>query len=253
MKKIIVIVGLILSFTLVSSLAFAGEIKVNVNQEKNEGQKTKENVNIDFDEQDFNNAKGNGGPMIGFLNLNFDRLNQDLINAGFAGFDDENMILYGGGGLGGLKKGSRFGGYGLAGKLTTTNGSKTATINIGYGGFLYEKGVLASQKTKTDLSFGLLMGGGSAELKLIYNNLENDFGDVIASPQMNILTKEFVLLKPQINLHQQLGAFIGLDLSYGYLITYDFGETWKINEKTINGPLDNLQAPSLNLKLSFGF
>lgn len=253
MKKMLIIIALILSFTLISSTVLAGEIKVNVNQENDDSKQAKDSVKFDFDDEDINNVKGNGGPMIEFLQLDFDSLNQELINAGFGGFDDEPVILYGGGGLGGLKKGSRFGGYGLTGKLTTTNGSKKATFNIEYGGFLYEKGVFVSQKSKTDLSFGLLMGGGSAELKLVYNNLDNDFSDVIASPQMNILKKDFILLKPNINLHQQLGAFVGLDLSYGYLITYDFGETWKIEENTINGPLDNLQAPSLNLRLSFGF
>jgi hypothetical protein len=235
--------------------------KEEVNGDKKENSDSKETNKLEFnyDDEDLNNFIANGGSLIELLQLDLSELNKELVSiefndgTGFAKFDNENLIMYGGGGIIGFKNGSRWGGYGLSGKATSINGDKKATLSINYGGFLYEKGLLVAKKTGTDLSCGLLMGGGSAELKLIYNDLGNDFSETISNGKMNILKKDFVLLEPKINLHQDLGSFVGFDLSYGYLLTHDFDETWKINDKVIDGPFSNFQAPSLTARLSFGF
>ena len=156
MKKILVAVILVFVLMMGSFSVLAADMEVNVNDEGTTDQEDPgEEIKIDFDEKDKDwGFKGNGGPMLAGLMLDFSSLNKALESANnandnqFSTFDDDYMLLFGGGGVGGFKNGSRFGGYGAEGKLTTTNGVYKSTLTINYGGFLYEKGILSFKKRK---------------------------------------------------------------------------------------------------------
>lgn len=245
MKRMMLVLVPVLVLALISFSVLAGDIKVKIDRQEP----------VDNEAQTLNpeyfGIKGNGGPMVGLIWLDLAELNKAIINVNYEGGGfaplDERMVLFGGGGLGGLKKGGRFGGYGLKGEVNSSRGDKEAILSLSYGGFLYEYGIFS--EGKTDIAVGTLLGGGNTELDLIYERPTSFPGD----PVMNIYKKDFILINPQVTLHRQLAAFLGLDLSLGYLLTYDFGDEWKIGDYEIDGPLDNLHGPTLNLKLSFGF
>ena len=189
--------------------------------------------------------KGNGGPQITYLHLDLSNLNSLLENEDFSPLK-EDMILFGGGGIGGFKLGSRVGGYGVQGELSSTNDDNRnkAILELDYGGFLYEHGVYAEKNT--DIAWGFLLGGGSAEFIRIYNQTPAE-GEASATH----LKKEFVTLKPKLSINHKFAPFVGINFSAGYLLTY--GNDWDHYGQTIEAPDTKFMGPSANLKISFGF
>ncbi len=252
MDKIIVVFLLLTMMFSLSTGVFAEKIDVKVNEVEEE--------KIEFPEENFDinfgGVKGNGGPVVSVIRLNIDELNEILAKENFAKFD-EDLILFGFGGLGGSKKGSRCGFLGLEGKTIKNNDDtdelRKSVLNLNYGGFLYEKGVHQQKETNTDLALGAIMGSGNMELELFYDDPDSTMEGTITDPKSTNLKKEFVMIRPHLTLHQQIAGFVGLDLTLGYLLSYDFNENWISQEKVVNGPLDNFQAPTLDFKLSFGF
>ena len=215
------------------------------------------NCNLIFSQED--NFIGNGGPIFGVISLNLDSLNKSISKAGFKEFDKNNgdssiIVLTGGGGIGGTFK-NRFGGYGLNGKITTTNGDKKATLVFSYGGFIYEKGIYKIDATKTDFSLGFLIGGGDISLELEYAPYSNEFDSAILKAHTTFLEKSYFMIAPRINIHQKLAPFIGIDLSAEYLLGLDtFSSSWKTNnDETVSGPFSNIQVPVFSGRISFGF
>jgi hypothetical protein len=262
-EKKLLFIAAIISLVLISSPIMAGKIKVNVNNKVKPGEKvTWEDINHDImkkTEIDVNGFKGNFGPTIGLIRINLDNLNQLLESVEGLPFSpiEGKLITFGFKGIGGVIEGSRFGFAGLEGKSSSINnqieGYREAKLKLNYGGFLYEKGVYYNSKTKTDLAFGALIGGGKINLDLYYNKTNGTFADNISTPSNNFLEKSFILLNPKLILHQQIDSFIGLDLSLGYLMTFDFNDNWKINKQIINGPLENFMAPTFDIKFAIGF
>jgi len=254
-KSIVLLVFFCL--VLITFTVQAGKIKVNIDDGETQKIYNGEQGRIDIEEYadtkdmnfEFNlgSFKGNGGPMIGFLNLNFKELNNELDAAGFKPFS-EQIVLIGGGGLGGFTEGSRFGGYGLEGSSTTINNNgQKASYSINYGGFLYEHGIYADQNM--DVAIGSLFGGGTQKIDLIYGEV-NDFP---GTPQRNIYESSFIALEPRINLHYQFATFMGIDFSAGYLYTYNQTGSWKADNKAVDVPMDNISSPVFSFKFGFGF
>ena len=241
MKKLRII-SLVLVITLVFSFsAVAQNNKVEVNPS---------------DETE--NVRAGGGFSIGMINLDVSSLNNILQDAGFAKLD-ENVLMYGGGGIGGKKMGYRFGGLGTGGSLKSTNSNndKKAVLDIGYGGFVVEKGIYS--KDKIDVAWSGLIGAGDMQLTLIHNE-PGPFEEVVTGvnqsndPYSVTMTKSFFTIEPGINMHYQINDLVGLDLAAGYLFTFDMGEDWNIKDETVNdGPLSNISSPHLSVQLSFGF
>lgn len=205
--------------------------------------------NDEIDYSTLRDVKANGGPLIGLIKLNMGNLNDIMQGAGFAPFD-EKMIVFGGAGLGGVKMGPRFGGMSMGGKISTPGtGSKSATLEINYSGFMYEHGIFSAENT--DISIGALIGGGSAELDIKHGSLV-DFDDGVNNPISTVYKKNYILLQPKINIHQQLSPFIGMSIDLGYLLTYNLGEPWKVNDQVVDGPMSNIAAPVVCLRFSFG-
>lgn len=200
--------------------------------------------------------RGGGGFKVGIIPLEMKELNNIISSEGFAKLDN-TILLYGGGGLGGEKLGHRFGGYGSDGTIKAKKNNKTAILNMGYGGFSYEKGIFA--RNNFDISVGSMFGGGGMDLTLIHNEPGN-FEDVVSgttendSPYSVTLTKGFLALEPRVNLHYQFNNYLGIDLSAGYLLTYDMGDNWTLGDNNVeDGPLSNVRSPHLSVQLSYGF
>lgn len=200
--------------------------------------------------QNINGFKGNGGPAVGMMQVDLSTLNNILEDLGFTPMN-EDIITFGGGGLGGFKDGFRFGGIGMIGRTDSKNDDgERLILEISYGGFLFEQGIFASPMT--DLSIGGLVGGGVMLLNRIEKNPPN-FNEAIEKSHSTSLSKEFVMIQPTISLHQQLMAFIGLNITIGYIAAYDMGMDWDFFGTKIDGPLDFFHGPTATIRLSFGF
>lgn len=200
-------------------------------------------------------VRGGGGPMLGVLQLDLGDLNDTLEENNF-GTLDETLLLTGGGGIGGFIDGSRFGGFGLMGTTTSSEGDKRAALEINYGGFLYEQGIY--HREKFDMSLGALIGGGNLRLDLIAvspNNFEDLVGDVANENSSSVtMEKNFGFLQPRLNAHYQVGDFVGLSGTLGYLIGYDLGSEWEVAGRGVSGgPFEELHGPSVDFRLNFGF
>lgn len=249
MRKKILLVLFSLLF-LISSLAFAGKITIKVNEEMELEQEVEvseqdKETNVIIVEQEIaDGLKLNGGPLLAYMQLDLAEFNANLPE-GFASLPDE-ILLYGGGGLIGVREGSRIGCYGYEGEISSLGADgKKARLKLNYGTFLYEKGIYSTENM--DIALGAALGGGQAFLDLTYGNYTD-----WSKPNSNSFEKTFVFIMPEVTLHYQFAAFMGLDLSLAYL--WDFtGSNWKYFGKDVNLPLDNLSAPLASLRLSFGF
>lgn len=202
------------------------------------------------------NLRANGGFSLGYVSLDLAAVNEMIENNGFNKLDSK-LVLRGGGGIGGNKKGNRYGGLGTGGSIKSINNEKKAIFDLGFGGFVYEKGIYA--KNDTDLAIGGLIGGGSMSLTLIYQDPDT-FSETIEGVNTNntpysiTLEKGFLVLEPRINIHYQFHKRFGIDLTAGYLFTHDFGEEWKVGDKTVkDGPSGILNSPHVSIQLTYGF
>lgn len=236
----------VLIFIFVAGFVQAGDIKVMVNENNVSNGEDYEMEHF-FSDEDFEDFKINGGPTIGTVNLDFNKLNTILSDSGFGPLKEE-IVVFGGGGIIGSNKNSRFGGFGGRGSVSSLKDGQEANFVLNYGGFIYEKGIISARST--DVSLGFLFGGGNIQLNLTYDR-PLDFD--LTSARTNNFTKNFFLLQPRLNLHQQISSFIGLDIEAGYMLSYDGENSWELNGYKVDGPLDDFQAPTLNVRLSFGF
>lgn len=250
-KKVFLV---LLSFLfLFCSLVYAGTIKIEVTEEleleqeveAGEGAKEEKKTEVIIVQQEpASGFKGNGGPLLAYMQLDLAELNANLPD-GFAGLSSD-MLLFGGGGLIGMKEGIRFGGYGYEGETSALgDDGKKIILKLSYGGLLYEKGIFSTKDT--DIALGVVLGGGQAFLDMTYG----EYADW-TKPNSNSYERIFGFIMPEFSFHHQFSAFMGLDLTLAYL--WDFtGPNWKYYGKDTKLPLENLSAPMASLRLSFGF
>ena len=253
-KTFIFILLLILVF---GGIVQAGEIQVNINQNDEDEKISEErDYNFNYDKKSFNGFKANGGPVLSLIQLDINELNENIKNQNFSPFSSE-MILFGGKGIFGSKKGSSFGFNGMEGRLSSVSNANTyyrkAVLKMNYGGMLYEKGLYLNSKTNTDVAFSSFIGGGNMNLDLYYEKTAANFESQIAQANSNHFTKDFFLLAPGISINQKISSFVGLNMSLKYLLSYDFGESWKTQGQILTGPMRNFHSPMLNIQMSFGF
>ncbi|MCK8817868.1 hypothetical protein MWH28_10885 [Natroniella sulfidigena] len=252
MKKLLIII-MLLTAILTSTIVGAEEDVKSVELEEERVEK----ITSQF--SDSGGFRIGGGPQLGVVGLDLSDLNE-IIDNDFGQFDDY-IVLIGGGGSIGIRNGSRFGGFGMHGRTSTSKKDETGTTNeaileLNYGGFVYERGVWVGEKF--DLAVGALLGGGNLRLDLLHDSVEGfeDIVDKTAEGSSNTATleKKFALLEPRLNLRYQFGAFTGVDLGVGYILTHDFGDNWEIADSAVRGgPMSNTHGPTATLRLSFGF
>ncbi len=258
----IFLLTILLLFSITSLLQAEDEIEVEIRELENNKKEEIRIEAVEVDEEiielngfDFqfvsaSSIKANGGPMMGMLQLNIDEINDILVSAGFGELDDY-IVLYGGGGIAGSRTGNRFGGYGLQGQVNSYNAEKRANLSINYGGFLYEKGLFAFRMT--DLSAGFMLGKGTSVLELTYGEPSGSFEDNLDSALQNIFEKNYMVFEPKLTLNQKITSIVGLEISLGYLFTYDPNQSWVIAGRNVASPGGHFHGPNTIVKLSFGF
>lgn len=189
---------------------------------------------------------GGGGPMPGLLLLDLAGLNERLEANGYAPLV-EMVSVMGGGGYGGEVRGLRFGGLGWSGDATSLAGQKAATLSIGFGGVMIERGLFAGEGYS--LSLGAVIGGGGADLDLL-DHRSTSFEDAIRNPANTSLTRGFFAIQTYAGLEFTLLDWIMLKVNLGYLWT--FGEPWQQAGIPLIGPPESLSAPLVQVLVTFG-
>ncbi len=190
---------------------------------------------------------GWGGPMPGWVMLELQELNELLAAKGYKPFPSEGFLVLGGGGAGGRKTGWRFGGAGTGGDVMTEHGEKVAKLSLSFGGFLAE--YLLSSQSKYELTVGVLVGGGSAELRLL-DHRSKDIQDAILNPPNILLERGFFMVHPLAGVQFPLNKWLALRFLGGYLWT--FGENWKQEGKELSGASARISGWTLQVLLMFG-
>ncbi|MCS7240733.1 MAG: hypothetical protein NZ651_05775 [Candidatus Bipolaricaulota bacterium] len=189
---------------------------------------------------------GGGGFMPVFLFPNLQELNEELSQAGFGEFDSP-LVLWGGCGFGGFLTGSRFGGMGYGGDITVSSGEKSAQLSLGVGGFVMEQGLVAQERAA--LSLGLMIGGGSAELLLVFHK-PSSFGEALATPASTSLSRGFFALQPYVSAELFLLDWMFVKVNVGYL--FSWGDPWEISGTAVAGPPGQLSAMVFQVFIVFG-
>jgi len=189
---------------------------------------------------------GGGGFMTGFLFPDLSELNMYLTQNGFARLPSP-LVLWGGGGMGGLLEGTRMGGAGFGGETQSLLDGKKALISVGGGGFLAER-ALFSQETFA-LAFGLMIGGGDAELFLVFRE-PSSFEDALANPVCTRLRREFFILAPYLSAEFFLLDWAFVKVNLGFMFT--FGGSWEANGVSVDGPPAAFHSPVLQFSLHLG-
>ena len=232
-KKVFLV---LLSFLfLFCSLVYAGTIKIEVTEEleleqeveAGEGAKEEKKTEVIIVQQEpASGFKGNGGPLLAYMQLDLAELNANLPD-GFAGLSSD-MLLFGGGGLIGMKEGIRFGGYGYEGETSALgDDGKKIILKLSYGGLLYEKGIFSTKDT--DIALGVVLGGGQAFLDMTYG----EYADW-TKPNSNSYERIFglscgALLSSSVFCFYGPGSYPGLSLGFT-------GPNWKYYGKDTNCP-----------------
>ncbi len=178
--------------------------------------------------------------------LDFSALNAELSAHGFGEFSGP-LLLWGGGGFGGLLSGPRLGGMGYGGEISVRRGEKMATLSVGAGGFLAERVLFAAG----DLAFGLglLLGGGGAELELVFR-APSSFEEALATPTSTRLSRGFFALEPYVTLELFFLDWLFFKIQAGYLLA--LGGGWEAGEFSLGGVPESMSAPLLHFFVSFG-
>lgn len=143
--------------------------------------------------QDPETLRGGGYFQVGYMILDVDALNAQLLGSGYPGLDDAFVTL-GGGGFG-MKGPFLLGGEGhaLVGpRETTVDGTTQVGLGGGYG--LFRLGYLAYAQEGINVFPMLGLGGGGASLSLVERSAPT-FDDVLTDPQRSatLSTGSFLL------------------------------------------------------------
>ncbi|MCX7750172.1 MAG: hypothetical protein N2320_01180 [Candidatus Bipolaricaulota bacterium] len=189
---------------------------------------------------------GHGGFLAGVLPLEFAPLNEALSAAGYPTVAGP-MLVFGGGGSGGVLGGAVFGGLGLGGTLTAIEGEKRTDLELGFGGMTIEL-VRPAGKTAL-LGLGLALGGGSLDLTARARR-PADFADALANPPVSQLSLRFLGGLGYFRIGFQVLPWLAVDGWAGYFLTFPVG--WEEGGREIAGPRVELRAPFFGIRISFG-
>ncbi len=203
------------------------------------------------------NIRAGSGLTAGFLRMNISDLNDMLDDAGFPDLD-RNIFIYGFGAVAGRVEGDRLGTVYRRGSVDSSSADKSSSLSISYGGLVYERGRKIEDREDADIALGVMGGIGSMEL-FIRAGEAGEFSDILTDTyegEQNTATldKNFLALRPGINLHYSVRGPLALDLSAGYLLTHDLGRGWQLGDSSVDtDPVSNLRGPELTLQLSYTF
>ena len=189
---------------------------------------------------------GFAGPLIGLFSLDLEEVNDILIDAGYAPIS-EQLFTFGGGGVGGVIGGFSLGGHGWGGSVTSLLGEKQVELSLGFGGM--DLAYVVGGNERSLLAFGVVIGGGSAEL-ILRDHFPESFEAAISDPTTTTLSQGFFALEPYVRFQVQPLSWLGFKLQLGYL--FSFPGEWEEGERSIPGPSLSPSGPFVGIALTFG-
>ncbi|MCR4425695.1 MAG: hypothetical protein NUW23_05825 [Firmicutes bacterium] len=195
---------------------------------------------------------GMGGNFANWVFLKLTDLNEGLEDAEYAPLPSTGMFMWGGYGMGDVKKWS-IGGWGAGGGMTSTNddNGKTSALSLGYGGMIFQYNVDISEKVRLGLGTGIGVGTVTLTTK---QGIIDDFEDVLAGANSATVWRPYVVAQPYASLTFPVSPIVTARLSGGYAYFYGVtgwmdGFNWR---QRFDGPLDTMGAPFVELGISFG-
>jgi hypothetical protein len=190
---------------------------------------------------------GAGGFTQNLLFLDLDPINNILKGSNCAPFDKQPMLLMGGQGYGYIMliPNLRIGGMGAGGSMETrsldTSGGQNirrdVNLSVRYGGVTLEYAVPIIPRL--DVSFGLLLGGGSTTIDVYQYTSTNQtwnqvWGNIRDGASVNqfktTLSSSFFVYQPSINIEYAVLRWVGLRLGVSY--NGMAGSDWKSDDKS---------------------
>lgn len=207
---------------------------------------------------------GAGGWDVYYLPLDLAALNSTLSTTGITPFVEE-IYMVGGGGFGFVGKKIRIGGLGTSGEVIATgtmNGlQKEVKLKVGFGGFTIDK--VFHPFNKTEIACGLMIGGGSADLKFTQWSGPVFWSDIVSGysatgdssaffDHQNSLSTNFFSLMPSVSLRYNVFRWFAVGAHVGYLYTRMDQRGWRMEGKKIEG-FPDLDFSNVMYRLSFYF
>ena len=198
---------------------------------------------------------GGGGYTPGWIFVNLDELNKQLVGFGSGQLSTSGFYTSGGAGFiyVGFVPSLRIGGMGFGGSTSESafldGFEREAIYNISGGGLTLEYTLPFIKNIA--VSVGAVIGGGSIQIDLYRNAGNFDWQSMwseISStdPSQNIsrrLSNGFFLLSPTINIDIPFYRFVSFRLGAGYQLA--FGDTWEIeNDKQLSNVPSTLNGNS---------
>lgn len=210
---------------------------------------------------------GGGGYTPGWIFVNLDELNKQLVSFGSGQLSKSGFYTSGGAGFVyiGFVPNLRIGGMGFGGstsELTLLDGFEREAIYRISGGGLTVEYTLPFIKNIA-VSVGSIIGGGSIQIELYRNagnfNWQSLWSEVstTTSSSPNIsrkLSNDFFLFSPMINIEIPFYRFISFRLGGGYQLAV--GKSWEVeNEKQLSNVPSKLNGNSFFIQsgIFFGF
>lgn len=187
---------------------------------------------------------GGGGYTPGWIFINMDELNNQLINFGSGQLQKSGFYTSGGAGFVyiGFIPNLRIGGMGYAGSTSTSAQSggfnREAVYSIGGGAMTIEY-TLPFVKNAA-ISLGAIIGGGGIDIELYRNSGDfewsNIWNEISTSTSTNNVSRKisnnYFLFGPTLNFDFPLYRFVSFRVGGGYQLT--IGKNWKIeNDKEL--------------------
>lgn len=205
---------------------------------------------------------GGGGYTPGWIFVNLDELNKQLVSFGSGQLTKSGFYTSGGAGFVyiGFVPNLRIGGMSFGGgtsESALSNGfEKEAIYHISGGGLTVEY-TLPFIKNMA-VSVGSVIGGGSIQIELYKNSGNFDWQNLWTETSTNNISRkisnEFFLLTPMINVDIPFYRFVSFRLGAGYQLA--FGKTWKVeNDKELLNVPSKLNGNSFFIQsgILFGF
>ncbi len=189
---------------------------------------------------------GSGGMLVGLLRLDLAPLNAALITAGFPALSGD-VVVFGGGGLGGVVGGPVLGGIGFGGSSVAMDEGRRVDLELGFGGVTVEWARALSPRVLSGL--GLALGGGGLDLT-VRSRSPSDFADALVQPTMSQLSLGFLAGLAYFRLYFQVLDWLSLEGWIGYFLALP--GNWEEGGKELSGPRLDLRAPFLGFQLGFG-
>lgn len=216
---------------------------------------------------------GGGSWIPMYLTLNMDDINEMMDSLSFSEFNDNGMIVHGGGGKIGVGKGFFIGGMGAGYSYDRKTGVdvnvsgvnkhiiRRAQYSIGFGGATLDKR-FGITKNLT-LSTGFMIGGGSQSLKISQtdgNYTWSNLNTELEKPYNNYveLKKGYLVFQPRVEVMYHFLSWLALRAEGGYLLTYNPYKGWRSvnmeeNYEVPTSPDTRMECYTISVGPWFGF